>query len=94
MRKLDMAKRINQDAGISEEQAATVLDWILDLLKCTLQSGEQISIPGFGKFTVRHKRARQGRNPITGEALMIQARRVVAFRPSILLTTELNARRG
>jgi len=90
MRKLDIAKRIHQEAGISEEEAATLLEWILDLLKTTLQTGEPISIHEFGKFTVRNKLARQGRNPRTGEAMMISARRVVTFRASPLLTAAMN----
>ena len=91
MRKLDIARRIHQEAGISEEEAATLLDWIFELLKTTLQQGEPISIPGFGKWTVRSKPPRKGRNPRTGEAMMISARRVVTFRPSASLTIEMNS---
>ena len=91
MRKADIAKRISQQAGILEYEAAKVLDQILELLKTTLQAGEPIAIQGFGKFTVRSKRPRQGRNPRTGEAVMISARRVVTFQPSLLLKTEVNS---
>ena len=91
MRKADIAKRISQQTGILEYQAAKVLDWILELLKTTLQKGEPISIQGFGRFAVRSKRARQGRNPRTGEATMISARRVVTFQPSRLLKTEVSS---
>ena len=90
MRKADIARRIHQQAGILEYEAAKVLDWILELLKTTLQAGEPIAIQGFGKFTVRSKRARQGRNPRTGEAIMISARRVVTFQPSLVLKMEVN----
>jgi len=58
-----------------------MVDWILEFIKTTLQTGEPITIHGFGKFTVRKKRARQGRNPQTGEAVMISARRVLECRP-------------
>ena len=91
MQKADIARRIHQQAGISETQAAKLLDQILELLKITLQAGEPITISGFGKFTVRSKGARQGRNPRTGEAVMISARRVVSFRPSLVLKTEMNS---
>lgn len=91
MQKRDIAKRISQQAGILEYEAAKVLDQILELLKTTLQAGEPIDIQRFGKFTVRSKRARQGRNPRTGEAVMISARRVVTFHPSLLLKAEVNA---
>ena len=87
MRKADVAQRIQQQAGISEKEAATVLEWILQLLKTTLRNGDSITIHGFGKLMVRHKLPREGRNPRTGEAAMISARRVVAFRPSALLKT-------
>lgn len=90
MQKADIAKRIHHQAGISETEAATLLDWFLELLKTTLQAGEPITIYGFGKFTVLSKRARQGRNPITREAIMITARRVVTFHPSLVLKAEVN----
>ncbi|HEX9155864.1 MAG TPA: integration host factor subunit alpha [Nitrospira sp.] len=90
MRKLDIARRIHQQAGITEIQAADLLDWILELLKSTLQQGEEIVIAGFGKFAVRSKAARTGRNPRTGEATTISARRVVTFHASPLLKAEMN----
>ncbi len=91
MRKADIARRINQQAGVSENEVAMLLEGILKLLKATLQKGQLIIIHGFGKFTVRSKRPRNGRNPSTGEAMMISARRVVTFRPSASLTTEVNS---
>ena len=91
MQKVDIAKRITRQAGIGEREAATLLDGILELLKATLKKGEPIAIPNFGKFTVRSKAPRPGRNPHTGEAIMIAARRVVTFRASSQLTTEMNS---
>ena len=91
MRKADIAMRLHQAAGISEKEAATLLEWILELLKTTLQTGEPITIPGFGRFRVRSKVPRTGRNFKTGEALIIPARRVVSFHPSLLLKTEMNS---
>ena len=85
MRKLDIARRIHQEAEISEEVAAALLNWVLELFKSTLQKGEPIAIHEFGKFTVRSKLPRTGRNPRTGEAVIISSRRVVSFRPSLLL---------
>ena len=90
MQKADIAAQIHQQVGISKEDAAWVLDWILGLFKITLQTGEPMTIPGFGKFTVRQKHARQGRNPITGEALMISPRRVVTFHASPILKRQVN----
>jgi DNA-binding protein HU-beta len=76
MKKVDIAQRIHQKAGISEQEAATLLDGILELLASTLQKGDPVTIPGFGKFTVRSKLPRTGRNPRTGEAILIAACRV------------------
>jgi len=91
MRKADIARRIHQQAGIPEKEAAALLEWILELLKTALQNGEAIIIPGFGKFTVRSKVPRTGRNFKTGEALIIPTRRVVTFHSSPLLKTEINS---
>jgi integration host factor subunit alpha len=94
MQKKDIAHRIHQAAGISEQEAARLLDWILDLFKATLQQGEPILIQNFGTFKVRAKAPRIGRNPRTGEGITIAARRVVTFRPSPQFKTEINAVRA
>ena len=91
MRKEDIAAQIHQHAGISNEEASRLLDWILEFLKTTLHAGEPIIISGFGKFTVRHKHARPGRNPKTGEAITISARRVVTFHASHLFKREISS---
>src|SRR5262245_24060605 len=91
MRKLDIAQRIHKEAGIPPEEANVVLDRIFTLFKTFLQNGETIAINNFGTFEVRQKRLRRGRNPQTGEPLMISARRVVTFRASEHLKSEINA---
>ena len=91
MQKKDIALRIHQEAEIAEKDAATLLDWILDLFKTILLQGESISISNFGTFTVRSKVARKGRNPQTGEELMISPRRVVTFRASPQFKAGVNA---
>lgn len=91
MRKVDIATHIRQQAGISQKDAARLLESILKLLKTTLQTGESIMISGFGKFTVRNKHARSGRNPQSGEAITISARRVLVFRASPFFDTHINA---
>ena len=67
------------------------MNWILGFFKSTLQQGERISIPKFGVFTVRSKVPRPGRNPRTGEVIMISPRRVVIFRASRQLKAEVSA---
>jgi integration host factor subunit alpha len=78
------------DTGISEEQAARLIEWILILFKSTLQRGEPIVITNFGSFRVRSKRPRRGRKPRTGEEVMISSRRVVTFRASPDLKASVN----
>jgi integration host factor subunit alpha len=90
MQKADIATRIHQEAGIPMDEAAKVLEWIVRFFKTTLQAGEPIVISGFGKFTVRSKGARPGRNPRTGETMTISARRVVAFHASPQLKAAVN----
>ena len=91
MTKADIATSIHQQAGVSEKEAAGLLDRILELLRSTLRQGEPIIITGFGNFTVRKKEPRNGRNPRTGEAIIVPGHNVVTFRPSALRKAELNA---
>ena len=82
---------MHQEAGISEQEAASQLAWILELFKSTLQKGEPLSISKFGVFAVRTKAPRKGRNPRTGEEFIISPRRVVTFRASPQLKIAVNA---
>ena len=91
MKKAAIAIRIHQQAGIPIEEAGKVLDQILEVFKIILQSGESIMIAGFGKFTVRNKLARPGRNPKTGEPITISPRRVVTFLASREFKREINS---
>src|SRR6476661_10932091 len=91
MNKQDIAQRIQREAGISEKEAASLLDWVLALFKSTLQKGEPVSIPNFGVFTVRDKASRMGRSPRTGEEIIIAPHRAVSFRASLQLKIEVNA---
>ena len=68
------------------------LEAVFALMKEQLGAGEPVKLSGFGGFSVAHKRARRGRNPLTGEELVIGARRVVVFKPSPVLTGGMNGR--
>ena len=61
-------------------------------MKGQLAAGEQVKLSGFGGFTVVHNRARRGRNPLTGETIVIGVHRVVKFKPSPVLTGAMNGR--
>jgi integration host factor subunit alpha len=67
-----------------------MLESLLRLIAKTLENGEDVLISGFGKFCVKQKRARKGRNPATGEDLMLGSRRVVTFKCSPILRTKVN----
>ncbi len=83
MTKADLARIIyERHGGISNKEAARLVDQILYFIKQALLRGERIQITGFGTFVVREKKGRKGRNPQTGEEMTILARKSVVFRPS------------
>ncbi len=91
MTKADMIDMIlERMEGISRKDAALAVEAMLDTIKETLEYGEEVKISGFGKFTLRDKKARMGRNPKTNEEITISARRVLTFKPSKLLNDALN----
>ena len=79
---VEIAKRVGERADIPEGQAVELVEWVLELMKTTLQRGEDIVIVGLGQFRVRSKNARAGRNPRTGQEITISTRRVVTFQAS------------
>lgn len=91
MRKADIGDEIFKRVGISKNEAADIVEFVLNLLKSVLQKGESVKIAGFGNFVVRSKGARKGRNPRTGEEIGITPRRVVTFRPSQVFKKYVNS---
>lgn len=90
MTKAEIIEQIYEKVGFSKKESAEIVEMVFDLMKGTLERGEKIKISGFGNFVVREKRPRLGRNPQTGEAIEISARRVLTFRPSQVLKSALN----
>lgn len=90
MKKADLVDVIQDNAGMSRMDAADILEGLLNLIKTTLEDGEGLKIANFGKFEVQQKKARTGRNPQTGEAITIEPRQIVTFRPAALLKKCLN----
>jgi integration host factor subunit alpha len=85
MTKADIARIIyERHGGISNREAARLVEIIFESIKSKLGSGEKVQITGFGTFVIRQKRERRGRNPQTGEEMLIKPRRSVVFRPSKL----------
>ena len=87
--KADLVEKISVN-GLSKKQSSDVMGTLLEIMKKTLEQGEDILISGFGKFCVKEKNKRRGRNPATGEDLYLEARRVVTFQPSGRLKDRLN----
>jgi len=81
MNKAQLISRVARDRQISKVQAARTIDCFLDHITRALKKGDRASLVGFGTFTVVKRRARKGRNPQTGEAINIPARRVSRFTP-------------
>jgi integration host factor subunit alpha len=76
--------------GIPKNKSVEVVENLLEIIKKALTNGEDVLISGFGKFCVKEKRERRGRNPQTAEEMMLRARRVVTFRCSGILRDKIN----
>jgi integration host factor subunit alpha len=81
---------IYDNVGLSRVQSRNVVERLFGIMKQTLQSGENLLVSGFGKFVVKNKAARRGRNPQTSEHLQLRARRVVVFKASGVLRKRIN----
>ena len=90
MTKADIVEELYERVGISKQEAAQLTELFFDIMKETLEKGETVKVSGFGNFVVREKRARRGRNPQTGDEIMITPRKVLTFKSSPLLKEALN----
>ena len=87
-----LIEMIRDKVGFPVTEAKEILEIILEEIKLKLEEGKEVKISGFGKWTVKEKRSRPGRNPHTGERIEISARRVVTFNPSDKLRNAVNKR--
>jgi len=76
--------------GYTKAQAREEVETLLKIMKSSLENGDNVLLSGFGEFSIKDKRPRKGRNPQTGEELIIDARRVVTFKPSGQLKDNIN----
>jgi integration host factor subunit alpha len=81
---------IYNQVGLSKSQSRVVVERLLEIIKQSLEGGEDLLISGFGKFVVKQKSARRGRNPQTTEDLQLRARKVVVFKTSGVLRDRIN----
>ncbi len=92
--KADFAERLFDELGLNKREAKEMIELFFEEIKGSLEKGEQVKISGFGKFELRDKRSRPGRNPKTGEEIPITARRVVTFRSGQKLKARVEAYAG
>jgi integration host factor subunit alpha len=88
--KNDVVKALVKETGCQLNQSVELIETLLELIKSSLASGDDVLISGFGKFCVKEKRQRKGRNPATDEDMMLAARRVVTFKCSRQLKKKIN----
>jgi len=88
--KIDIVESIKDQFGFTKNQSFETVETLLEIMKKTLESGEDILVSGFGRFCVKEKAERRGRNPATGGDLMLAPRRVVTFRCSGKLRERVN----
>ena len=88
--KAQIIEEVRHRNGFSRKKSIKAVEILLEIIKSTLESREDVLISGFGKFCVKEKAERKGRNPATGDAMMLKPRRVVTFRCSGKLRERVN----
>jgi integration host factor subunit alpha len=88
--KHDIVARLQAELGFSKSQSIQVTECLLEQIKTTLASGDDVLVTGFGKFCVKEKNGRRGRNPATGEDMRLGKRRVLTFKCSGKLRKKVN----
>ena len=83
---------ISSRCGYSKKKSMAICESLLEIMKSTLESGEDVLISGFGKFSVKDKKSRRGRNPQTGNDLILKAHRVITFKSSTVLREKINGK--
>jgi integration host factor subunit alpha len=88
--KIDVTESICDKLGIPKRECVLIVESVFEIIKDDLGKGHDVMISGFGKWTVKAKKERKGRNPKTGNEMTIDARRVVTFKPSNVLRDKMN----
>ncbi len=92
--KADMAERLFEELGLNKREAKEMVEKFFEVIRQSLENGEQVKLSGFGNFDLREKKQRPGRNPKTGEEIPISARRVVTFKAGQKLKQRVEAYAG
>ena len=88
--KANIVESIAEQNGLPRKKSVEIIETLLEIVKSSLESGEDVLISNFGKFSVKEKKARKGRNPATGEDMMLSPRKVVTFKWSGKLRERIN----
>ena len=88
--KADIIESVRQQLGFPQKKSSEVVEQLIETIKSTLASGEDVLVSGFGKFCVNDKKERRGRNPATGDSMMLRSRKVVTFKVSGKLRRRVN----
>jgi integration host factor subunit alpha len=88
--KVKLVESIQSQTGFTKNKSSEISETCLEIIKSALESGEDVMISGFGKFCVKEKKERKGRNPATGDAMMLAPRKVVTFKCSGKLREKIN----
>ena len=92
--KIEIVNSIADQIGYPKNHSSEIVEILLELMKSSLESGDDVLISGFGKFQVKEKKERKGRNPATGNDMMLKPRKVVTFRCSGNLRKRINGVRA
>ena len=88
--KADIIATMQKETGFTKNQSIELVESLLEIIKSKLEAGEDVLVSGFGKFCVKEKGERRGRNPATGDDLILRPRRVVTFKVSGKLKERVN----
>ena len=89
--KIEIINMLHEHIGIPKIGCISIVESFFDIIKSKLEKGNPVMVSGFGKWTVKAKKERKGRNPKTGKEIRIDARRVVTFKPSAVLRNAVNS---
>ena len=90
MNKTELVKKVAAENALSQKQAAAVVDCVLGAVVDTVAAGESVALFGFGTFSLKHRDARQGRNPATGEAMEFAASNTPVFKAAQVFKDKVN----
>jgi DNA-binding protein HU-beta len=90
MNKAELIEAVAADANLSKADAGRAVDAVVDSISSALSKGQQVAVVGFGTFSVKHRAARSGRNPRTGETIQIAASNVPGFKAGKALKDAVN----